>query len=221
MSLSSAGGRTIVATYGQFSEEEVLARGYRAAQIISIVALPPMLAIVTIIALSSSAIADPLEAARVAFVSSFFIAIAPVLYIAYLLRGQKISGGMDLAHKEERWRPYLVGILSSLLGFLVLLWLHAPQSLVLLTLCYTVNSTVMAIITQRWKISAHAAGAALPATALVNVFGAAALAFAVVVPVVCWARVRVKMHTVWQVSAGALLGATLTWLQLALLSPRF
>ena len=94
-------------------------------------------------------------------------------------------------------------------------------SIVLLTLCYAINTTVMAVITQRWKISAHAAGAALPATALFAAFGTAALAFAVVVPMVCWARVRVKMHTVWQVTAGALLGWALTWLQLSVLAPRF
>ena len=220
MRLTRAAGAA-VATYGSFTEEEMMARSYRAAQIISIVGLPPMLAIGTIIALSSQSIADPAEATRVALVSSFFIAIAPVLYIVYLLRSNKIAGGADLQHREERWRPYLVGIGSCLVGFLVLMRLHAPQSIVLLTLCYAINTTVMAVITQRWKISAHAAGAALPATALYAAFGTAALAFAVVVPVVCWARVRVKMHTVWQVSAGAVLGSALTWLQLTLLGPRF
>jgi membrane-associated phospholipid phosphatase len=210
-----------VATYGSFTEEEMMARGYRAAQIISIVGLPPLLAIATIIALSSHFIADPAEAIRVALISSFFIAVAPVLYIVYLLRRNKISGGAELQHREERWRPYLVGIGSCIVGFIVLNQLHAPRSILLLTLCYAINTTVMAVITQRWKISAHAAGAALPATALYAVFGTGALAFAVVVPMVCWARVRVKMHTVWQVTAGALLGSALTWLQLSLLAPRF
>jgi membrane-associated phospholipid phosphatase len=215
------GAGAAVATYGSFTEEEMMARSYRAAQIISIVGLPPLLAIATILALSSRAIADPVEAVRVALVSSFFIAIAPVLYIVYLLKHNKISGGADLQHREERWRPYLVGIGSCVVGFLVLLRLQAPGSILVLTLCYAINTTVMAVITQRWKISAHAAGAALPATALYAFFGTAALAFAVVVPMVCWARVRVKMHTVAQVSAGALLGTALTWLQLALLAPRF
>ena len=220
MRLTSAAG-SAVATYGSFTEEEMMARGYRAAQIISIVGLPPLLAIVTIFALSSHAIPDPGEALRVALISSFFIAIAPVLYIVYLLKSNKISGGADLRHREERWRPYLVGIGSCVLGFLVLLQLHAPREILWLTLCYAINTTVMALITQRWKISAHAAGAALPATALWAVFGAGALAFALVVPMVCWARVRVKMHTVWQVTAGAVIGSALTWLQLSLLAPRF
>ena len=193
----------------------------RLAHVISMVCLPPLLAIGTLIALSSHFVADPREAAGVAVVSSFFIAVAPAGYVAYLLKRQRISGGVDLVLREERLRPYLVGAGSCLLGLLVLMGLSAPQSVTVLTLCYGVNAVIMAMITQRWKISAHAAGAAMPLTALLGAFGTAALPLAVIVPVVCWARVKAQVHTVAQVSAGALLGFLLTWLQLALLAPRF
>lgn len=217
MNLSS--GQAV--TYPELdADPEETARSFRVAQVISIAGLPPLLAIAALVTLSSYAIADAAEAARVALVSSFFIAVAPAIYIAYLLRSNRIEGGVDLALREERLRPYLVGTGSSALGFLVLLWLAAPQSILVLALCYALNGAVMAAITQRWKISAHAAGAAVPATALVSVIGPAALPFAVMVPVVCWARVRVHMHTVTQVCAGAVLGFALTWLQLTLLGPR-
>jgi hypothetical protein len=194
--------------------------GSRLARIISIVCLPPLLAIATIIALSSHAIADPAEAAQVALVSSFFVAIVPCAYVAYLLRGHKINGGVDLALREERLRPYLVGSASSIIGLLALVRLSAPLTITLLSLAYGINTLVMAAITQRWKISAHAAGAAMPLTALVSAFGAGALPFAVIVPMVCWARVRAQMHSVAQVCAGALLGFSITWAELAFLAPR-
>ena len=76
------------------------------------------------------------------------------------------------------------------------------------------------MITLRWKISAHAAGAAMPFTALFTVFGAAALPLAAIIPVVCWARVKAEMHTVAQVCAGALLGLLMTSVEFALLVPR-
>ena len=196
-------------------------RGLVLAHLISLVCLPPLLAIGTLVALSSHFIADPGEAARVALVSSFFIAVAPAAYVAYLVKRDKVTGGIDLAYREERLRPYLVGAGSCLLGLVVLMRLSAPQAVTVLAVCYAANCLLMALITQRWKISAHAAGAALPLTALLNAFGAAALPFAVVLPVVCWARVRARMHTVAQVCAGALLGLLLTWLQIALVSPRF
>lgn len=202
-------------------EPATAGRGLLLAQIISLVCLPPLLAIVTLVVLSSHMIADSRQAARVAGTASFFTSIAPALYITYLLKSKKVAGGVDLALKEERLRPYLVAVASSLLGLPVLWRLNAPPVIGVLTLCYAVNSLVMAIITQRWKISAHAAGAAMPLTALLASFGGAALPFMVIVPVVCWARVRARMHTVAQVCAGALLGFTLTWVQFALLTSRF
>lgn len=192
-------------------------RAVRLAHVISLVCLPPFLAIATLVALCSRAIPDPGEAARVALVSSFFIAIGPSAYVAYLLKRHKINGGVNLENREERLRVYLVGAGSCVLGLLVLVRLSAPRSVTVLALSYATNALLLAVITQRWKISAHAAGAAMPLTALLNAFGASALPLAVVVPVVCWARVRSQVHSVAQVCAGALVGFLLTWAQLALL----
>jgi hypothetical protein len=211
-------GHAREAALGAGTEET--SRALLLAQVISTVFLPPLVAIATLVALSSHYVPDPGEAARIALVGSFFIAIVPCVYIAYLLKRNKISGGMDLALKEERLRPYLVGSGSCLVGLAVLARLSAPQSVTVLTLCYAVNALAMAAITQRWKISAHAAGAAMPCTLLLSAFGTAALPVTVIVPVVCWARVKAEMHTVAQVLAGAALGASMTWLQIALIGQR-
>lgn len=189
------------------------------AHIISTVFLPPLLAIGALVALSSHYTDSAGEAARVALISSFFVAIAPGAYVAYLLKRHKINGGVDLVLKEERLRPYLVGAGSCLIGLLVLVQLSAPHLITVLAWCYAINAMAMALITQRWKISAHAAGAAMPVTALVSAFGTPALPLAVIIPVVCWARVKAKMHTVSQVCAGTALGMGMTWAQLALLRP--
>lgn len=206
-------GGTLVLTAAHRTNAE------RLAHIISIVCLPPLLAIMTLVVLASHDIDDPGRAATVALVSSFFIAVAPSVYIAYLLKRQKISGGVDLALKEERLRPYLVGVGSCLIGMLVLIRLAAPASVTIMATSYAMNALLMAVITPRWKISAHAAGAATPFAVLLGAFGAAALPVAVIIPVVCWARVRAHMHTVAQVCAGSLLGMAATWAQLALLKP--
>jgi membrane-associated phospholipid phosphatase len=194
-----------------------MAKSLLLAHVISMVCLPPLLAIGTIVALTSHYVSDPAAAARVMIASSFFVAIAPVLYITYLLKRHKINGGVDLVLKEERLRPYLVGAGSCLIGLLVLMRLSAPQSVIVLALCYGLNTLVMAMITLRWKISAHAAGAAMPVTALFAAFGPAALPFAAIIPVVCWARVKAEMHTVAQVCAGALLGLLMTAAEFAIL----
>ena len=219
MKLSSAGAGALSALAGEH-ERERMAKSLLLAHVISMVCLPPLLAIGTLIALTSHYVADAGDAARIAIAGSFFVAVAPVAYVTYLLKRHKINGGVDLVLKEERLRPYLVGASSCILGLLVLVRLSAPQSVSALALCYGLNTLVLATITLRWKISAHAAGAAMPFTALFTVFGAAALPLAAIIPVVCWARVKAEMHTVAQVCAGALLGLLMTSVEFALLVPR-
>ena len=216
MKLSSAGAGALD-TAGDELTRERMAKSLLLAHIISMVCLPPLLAIGTLIALTSHYVAQPAAAARIVLTGSFFVAVAPVAYVTYLLKRHKINGGVDLVLKEERLRPYLVGATSCLVGLLVLVRLSAPQSVSALAACYGLNTLVMATITLRWKISAHAAGAAMPFTALFTVFGAAALPLAAIIPVVCWARVKAEMHTVAQVCAGALLGILMTTLEFALL----
>ncbi|HEV2126107.1 MAG TPA: hypothetical protein VGW38_25410 [Chloroflexota bacterium] len=221
MKLSSPDGGAVALTpFYVGGEAPISTRTLWLAQVISIICLPPLLAIATMVGLSSHLIPDPYEAARVAFTGSFFTAVAPVLYIVYLVKRNKIAGGADLALREERLRPYLVGIGSSFAGLFVLAQFSAPQPVVWLSLCYAINTMVMAAVTMRWKISAHAAGTALPFAALLTVFGTAVLPLGIIIPVVCWARVRAKMHTVAQVCAGALLGFALTGLQFYWLATR-
>ena len=60
-----------------------------------------------------------------------------------------------------------------------------------------------AIITQFWKISGHAMGAALATGTIVARFGWGWWPTLLIVPLVGWARVVRKDHTIWQVIAGA------------------
>jgi membrane-associated phospholipid phosphatase len=192
----------------------------RLARVISLLLLPPLVAIATLTVICWTILPSRLEAVWVLLVSSFFTAVVPSLYIAYLVKRHRVRGGVDLILREERLRPYLVGASSCLAGVVVLVRLAAPSSVVALAACYFANSLIMAAITRRWKISAHAAGTALPATALVSIFGPPALPAFLLVPLVCWARVRQEMHSVAQVSAGAALGIVMTWVEWVVILPR-
>jgi membrane-associated phospholipid phosphatase len=72
---------------------------------------------------------------------------------------------------------------------------------------YTLNTTIVGIITRWWKISTHATGIAAPLTVLYAHFGVAPLPFFVLIPLVGWARVYLKAHTLLQVLAGTALGS--------------
>lgn len=186
-------------------------RPERIAHAISMVFLPPLVAVATFSVVSIHLSTSSLEALLYAVVASVFVAILPVGYIAWLIRREAIHGGIDLEMRQERQAPYLLAAASSGVGDAALWAVGAPGSMLLLASLYGASAIVMAVINRRWKISAHAAGAGIGVGAMVSSFGTVALPLAILLPAVCWARVRIDMHSRAQVLAGATLG-TLTGL---------
>ena len=186
-------------------------RPERIAHAISMVFLPPLVAVATFSVVSIHLSTSSLEALLYAVVASVFVAILPVGYIAWLIRREAIHGGIDLEMRQERQAPYLLAAASSGVGDAALWAVGAPGSMLLLASLYGASAIVMAVINRRWKISAHAAGAGIGVGAMVSSFGTVALPLAILLPAVCWARVRIDMHSRAKVLAGATLG-TLTGL---------
>ena len=75
---------------------------------------------------------------------------------------------------------------------------------------YTLSTLVVQYITRYWKISTHALGITAPLVALTLLYGNRTLPFLILIPMVCWARVYLKAHTLLQVIAGAALGTVST-----------
>ena len=132
--------------------------------------------------------------------------------LAYLLIGRKCGWvtDMELSHREERPRFILVSLSSDVLA-LAALWLgNGPHLLRLIVLTYFSLAIVMFSISNFWKISMHMAGMGGFSTALVFVFGAPALWAFLSLPLVAWARLHRRKHTIPQLIAGALAGALIT-----------
>ncbi len=98
--------------------------------------------------------------------------------------------------------------------------LHAPRLMIAAMLGYFVSTLIVQYITRYWKISTHAIGITAPLVALTLLYGRQPLPFLVLIPMVCWARVYLKAHTVAQVLAGAALAVTTTALLLLALPRR-
>jgi hypothetical protein len=117
---------------------------------------------------------------------------------------------MELSHREERPRFILVSLSSDVLA-LAALWLgNGPHLLRLIVLTHFSLAIVMFSISNFWKISMHMAGMGGFSTALVFVFGAPALWAFLSLPLVAWARLHRRKHTIPQLIAGALAGALIT-----------
>jgi len=146
-------------------------------------------------------------------ISSFFGSIFPITVILYMAKKGVISD-VYASERRTRTKPFISALASYLLGIVALILFQAPQILVSLMVCYFVNSFVMMMISQFWKISIHASGITGPATFLVHQLGTGMLPFFMLIFPVGWARIKLGAHNLKQVVAGALLAIVLTLIQL-------
>jgi membrane-associated phospholipid phosphatase len=77
-----------------------------------------------------------------------------------------------------------------------------------------INTIIYGIITLWWKISIHCAGIAGYLSATTLIFGPRHVILWLIIPLLCWSRIRVKAHTPLQTLVGAVLGGVLTWLEI-------
>jgi membrane-associated phospholipid phosphatase len=183
--------------------------------IISAVFSPVVLPVATFSALVAADKTMPIERKwlvwTIAFVSTTLVISA---YVAWLkMRGEIGSYELDL--REERRKPFFVGLASNFIGFVLLYTLHAPPLITWLMFCYVSNTLLIYLITYRWKVSVHATSIGGAVVAWAFQFGAVVVApWFLLVPLVSVSRVVLHKHTVGQVIVGSLIGLVLTALQL-------
>ncbi len=146
---------------------------------------------------------------RLLFLSTFFTSIGPMLYVFWLYASDRISD-LDMSVRQEREMVFTVFVVFYAFGAVVLWIAHAPHIMLAAMLGYFVSTLVVQYITRYWKISTHALGITAPLTALTLLYGRQFLPFLVLIPMVCWARVYLRSHTVAQVVAGAALAICTT-----------
>jgi membrane-associated phospholipid phosphatase len=182
--------------------------------IISAVFSPVVLPVATFSALVAADHTMPIERKWLVWaIASVSTTLVISGYVAYLKMRGKI-GSLDLDLREERTKPFFVGLASNAIGFAALYALHAPPLITWLMFCYVSNTLLIHLITYKWKVSVHATsiGGALVAWAFQ--FGAVVTPWFLLVPIVSASRVVLHKHTVGQVIVGSLIGLILTAVQL-------
>jgi membrane-associated phospholipid phosphatase len=146
--------------------------------------------------------------------------VFPIVYLLYLKKRGEISH-LHVPIKEQRTQPYLIGSASYFLGVVILLLLHAPFLVWGVMVCYLTNTLIITAVNLHWKMSAHAMGTAGAIAGLHFAFGWVVAPLYLLIPLVGWARVKIRAHTIVQVLAGGSAGVLLTLIQLTLLSHFF
>jgi hypothetical protein len=145
-----------------------------------------------------------------------FIVILPVAYVWNGVRTGRYTD-FHLMVREQRTEPFLVSIVGGTLFLLLAIAAHFPQHLIALAWVLLINGVVFAIITHYWKISIHVA-ALTGSIVMVGALLCSQLFWLfLAVPLVAWARLYRKRHSLAQAMVASLVVAGATLVVLVLL----
>jgi membrane-associated phospholipid phosphatase len=196
-----------------------VSRRQRAAKVISDFTSPPILALPTFVILAQYDQSHQnlsLFQALAELVISITCGVTLPIVFVLLLMSRNLVSSVHIPVRQQRTAPYLITIALYLAGVGLDYWIAGGTSLAALMFCYWFNGVVTLFINFFWKISAHALGVSAPLAILTFLFGWWMLPFYVLIPVVGWARVYIKAHTLGQVIAGFGFGLSSTALWLIL-----
>ncbi|MBV8365304.1 MAG: hypothetical protein JO194_02295 [Candidatus Eremiobacteraeota bacterium] len=142
-------------------------------------------------------------------VSVTLFTVAPLLCLLLLYVTGRISD-FDMSDRFEREKIFLVIVVIDLLTAIAFTVAKVPVQIVAIAWGYWATALVIMIITRYWKISTHAFGIAGPFAVMFVLFKLQPLPYVPLVPLVCWARVYLRAHTLAQVVAGALVAVAST-----------
>jgi membrane-associated phospholipid phosphatase len=189
--------------------EPVKPRYVRIARYVSNILSPAPVSLPVIILVSFYQTRSIVSTLIYSAITLFFLSIGPFLYIFLGVRLGRLSD-MDVSKRTQRLGPFIFGLISVCLGWLVLTLIHAPDLLILVLAITAVSGFIMMLTTLWWKISIHASSLAGAATVLTVLYGTSMLPTFGLLVLVSWSRVVLRRHTVAQVVAGALVGIALT-----------
>ena len=169
----------------------------RAARVISAVTSPYLAAAVTGVLMVYFLHPTPAQLLLWGGVCLLFAAVIPFA-VVYLLRRAGQVTDLHVALRRQRATPFVATLISVACGILLLQVLRAPAPLLALGVAFLANGTFLTLISLRWKISAHSAVFAAGAFAIALLGYPAALWALVLVPLILWARVYRRRHTLWQ-----------------------
>ncbi len=152
--------------------------------------------------------------------SYFVIAVAlllgfifPIALFFYLMKKDRISDE-DTTNKKERQVPYFFSALFAFTAIVITFSFHSNAVIIIAWISYFINTIFLVSINKYWKISAHAIGIASP-WAIILYFNIMLFPiFAIIIILVGWSRLKLKVHNIYQIVAGSILGFCLTLIEL-------
>ena len=174
------------------------------AKILSYIFDGTLISIPLIVIICLATVDNTAKALGWALLYLIFSMIIPSIYIHTLFR-KKVINDLHIPDKEDRIKPLIITIVSNVAGLSILYVLKAPLFLKAMSLIIIISTFVLGTITYFWKVSMHTAWITFIVVTFNVLFGKLMLLLVPLIPIVGWARVRIKRHTVNQVISGSII----------------
>lgn len=180
------------------------------AFIVSVIFSPFIAIPATVVATGFRYASDMEELMRWICGGFLFLLLIPSIFLFLQIHSGKATDP-HVSVREQRIKPFLVGVLSSVLGIISLWFLDVGRPAISFALCYLVNAVAILLITVRWKVSVHASVFSACVVALAFSFGSYLLSLFLFLPVIGWARIHRGKHTPAQVAGGFIISSAISW----------
>ncbi len=178
----------------------------RIANLTSNILNPFLVSLVLILLLSFESTSSVPDALKWSLIS-IALSILPVfLVIIYLVRNGRLDG-ISIRVRGQRTEIYWLAGACAGAGCFILHYFGAPPILVAIFVAGLSAVAIFMCINAWWKISLHTAFIAALITVLVILYGWLAAITVVLIPLMSWARIELKYHSLAQVATGAPLAA--------------
>lgn len=198
--------------------------------VINPLVLPPLIVFLVLNgrAAASSDVISAVLATTVFFAAIPFVAMAAIAW-------SRKNVTIELRDRRYRTIPFAISIVSNLLA----LWFFSKWDsehkdlMTTLMIVYLLNNIILMVINFRFKISLHMASIAGTASILLFMVAglrpihlvenrwvlAGGIVFLILIPTLWWSRQRLGAHTRSELTAGALFGLIVPFVELYILSP--
>lgn len=141
-----------------------------------------------------------------AFSFIFLLTLAQI--VLYLVR-KGVFTNLDVSVRQQRPLLFNILVVTGIVYIIFLYILHAPRVLYVMIVSLLFGVLVARIVNVRIKASLHVATVAALILGVVLGYGAKYVFLLPLIPLVAWARVKLKRHTVSETVTGGVVGSLL------------
>lgn len=142
------------------------------------------------------------------FVSLVFTGVVALFVLIGVKKG--IFTDIDVSVKKQRVILYPFVVAVTLIFSLVIYLAHGPSALIIASFLFVSALVILDVINLRIKASVHVASITAMVIGIINLYGGFSYFLLLLVPLVAWARIYNRRHTLKETIVGAICGCLLT-----------